>query len=130
MSEPTNEQIEAARSARSSNGYLLLGFALTFLPAPYNVISLLPLLLSVWGTARTTLALRRLNAPRALQVSNGIALGLTVALIATIALPLALRSNSAYNECIAGANTNVARQACDNQFHKSENGIWTTLFGS
>lgn len=128
MPEPTEQQLQAARSARSSNGYLLFGFVLTFLPFPFDLTALVPLVLSVWGSVRTSRALRRLQAPRGLQVSNGIALALTVGLILTLAVPLMLPGNTDYNNCMSGANTQTAQQVCKDRYHVSD-GFWGALVG-
>lgn len=128
MTEPSKDDVQAASASRASNGYLLLGFACTFLPAPFNVTALIPLLLSVLGSVRASRALRRLHAPRPIQVSNNVGLGLTILLMATVALPLLMPSHSAFDDCMAGANTHVAQQSCRDQFHRSGD-VWTTLFG-
>lgn len=123
---PPPDAVNAARTSRSSNGYLLLGFVLTFLPSPYRLIAILPLLLSVIGAARTSLALRRMHAPRPVQTSNLIGLAMTVTLMAILAVPAVLSIGSDRQACLDEANTRTARQACVDAY--GDGGVWDALF--
>lgn len=122
MSEPTNTQPQLTDAQRST-GYLLLGFALSWLPMPASGLAAIPLLASLIYGIRYQRFLRSAGAPKPTQRMGIISLVITGFLIAMVVAPLAKYQESLdYQRCMWGANTNQAAESCRAQFdeHPSE----------
>lgn len=95
--------------------YLLLGFALSWLPMPGTALALLPLVASFYYGVRYLNDLRRAGAREAVA-PNAIGVGLTAVLIAMVLAPVVQYERTMdYQRCLWGANTHQAREACESQ---------------
>ncbi len=107
----------AARHSRRSTGYVVLGFLATFMPMPFNIVAVVPLVAAAVESALTLRAMRADGAPAPMRRWTGVSIGVTVVLIAMVAMPyLFWGSTRDYNECMSGANTAAAQSACKQNF--------------
>ncbi|TWP35935.1 hypothetical protein [Leekyejoonella antrihumi] len=103
--------------SRRSTGYVLLGFLATFMPMPFNIVAIVPLVAAVVESVLTLRAMREAKAPRATRQWTGVSLAVTVMLIAMVGVPyLFWGATSSYQKCMDGANTNIAQASCKNSF--------------
>lgn len=122
VSEPTTEKRET-NDAQRSTGYLLLGFALSWLPMPISGLAAIPLAVSLFYGIRFQRQLRAMKAPAASRRMSVIGLAMTGLLIAMVVAPLAkYQASLDYQRCMWGANTQLAKASCENEFdqHPSE----------
>lgn len=109
--------------------YLLLGFALSWLPLPASGLAVIPLVLSFFYGVRFVRDLQRTGQRKAL-LPNMIGLAITAMLIAMLATPLVQYERTRdYQECLWGANTQQAQQSCQDSFDQHPGGVQTFLFG-
>lgn len=95
--------------------YLLLGFALSWLPMPGTALAVIPLVASFWYGVRYLRDVRSAGMKEAV-LPNAIGLGLTALLIAMVAVPLVQYERTLdYQRCMWGANTIQARDSCEAQ---------------
>lgn len=95
--------------------YLILGFALSWLPMPGMALAVIPLVASFYYGVRFIQDLKKSGQNKAVA-PNMIGLGLTALLIAMVVAPLVQYERTMdYQKCLWGANTNQAREACENQ---------------
>lgn len=119
MTEPRPEQDIAFRREKAKRTLpvsllVLLGLVAMYLPLPKRFIAFLPLVLAVVLTVR----LLRFLAPRAgrEKVWPGLTLGLVGLLLSTLAMQAAFYDKvSAYEQCLDGAQTSLARADCEQQ---------------
>jgi hypothetical protein len=107
-------------SARRSTVLLLLGLLATYLDLPWKAVALVPLSLAAWESTRSMRQMARAGAPRRAMVWSGVGLALTAYLAGTVLLMLALYGPfKTYQDCLAGANTAVAKAQCQNELDGS-----------
>ena len=120
MTEQKRVLPPGALNSRRAALYLLLGFLASLMPMPFNIVALVPLAFSVWESVRCMKALGDAGAPRGMRVWSGVGLALTVMLLVVVAIPYAFYGSTRdYQDCLAGANTHVAEQACQTRFGES-----------
>lgn len=96
--------------------YLLLGFVLSWLPLPVSGLAVIPLVISLYYGVRYLGDIRRAGLTGAV-LPNMIGLALTAALIAMVAAPLVQYQQTLdYQECLWGANTQQAHDACQSAY--------------
>jgi hypothetical protein len=106
--------------ARRSAVLLLLGLLATYLDLPWKAVALVPLTLAAWDTVRALRDMSRAGAPRRAMVWSGVGLALIAYLAGSVLLMLALYGPfKTYQDCLAGANTGVARAQCQNELDGS-----------
>lgn len=116
MTSPT-QQPPAATHSRRATGYLFLGLLASLMPMPFNLVALVPLGAAIYESVRLMRELHSDRAPRGLRVWAGVGLALTMALLISIVVPYLLYATTRdYNDCLAGANTQVAEQACEQRY--------------
>jgi hypothetical protein len=100
-------------AARRSAALLLVGLLATYLDLPWKAVALVPLVLAAWETTRSLRDMARARAPRRVMVWSGIGLALTAYLAGSVLLMLVFYGPfKTYQDCLAGANTAVARAQC------------------
>lgn len=112
MADPSSTS-PAVRHSRRSTGYVVLGFLASFMPMPYNVVAIVPLVAAVVESSLTLRAMNAERAPAPMRRWTGLSLVITVLLLATVAVPyLSWSTSRSYHECLTGANTEVAQSEC------------------
>ncbi len=119
MTEPRPEQDlayrrEKARRTVPVSLLVLLGIVAMYLPLPKRFVAFVPLLLAVVLTVR----LLRFLSPRSgrEKVWPARTLAMVGLLLSTLAMQVAFYDSvSAYEQCLDGAQTSLARGACDQQ---------------
>lgn len=119
MTEPSPEldiafRREKAKRTLPVSLLVLLGLVAMYLPLPKRFVAFLPLVLAVVLTIR----LLRFLAPRARRekVWPALTLGLVGMLLSTLAMQVAFYDKvSAYEQCLDGAQTSLARGDCEHQ---------------
>jgi hypothetical protein len=103
-------------AARRSALLLLLGLLATYLDLPWTAVALVPLVLAARETVRSMRAMTRAGAPRRAMVWPGVGLALIAYLAGSVLLMLAMYGPfTTYQNCLAGANTAVARAKCEHE---------------
>lgn len=103
----------AVMHSRRATGYLVLGLIASFLPQPYSLVAVVPLVAATVESVRTLRAMRGPQVPRGARSWTGVGLALTVALLTSVLLPyLPFGPGPDYRDCVAGANTQIAQQEC------------------
>ncbi len=107
-------------AARRSAVLLLLGLLATYLDLPWKAVALVPLALAARETVRSLRQMARAGAPRRAMVWSGVGLALIAYLAGSILLMLAMYGPfKTYQDCLAGANTAVARATCQDELNGS-----------
>lgn len=108
-----------------ANG-MLLGFLLSWLPTPWRWLAVIPLASAIFSAVRGLRRAPRGREARILRIWLGVGLGACLMLLAVTITPLLASPWTAdYRECMAGANTGVARAQCAND----HGNWWTRLMG-
>lgn len=116
MTEQERVLPPGAAHSRRAAFYLFIGFLASLMPMPFNLVAVLPLGFAVWSSIQTQRALGAAKAPTTTRFWSGIGLSLTVLLLLVVAIPYAFYSSShGYQDCLKGANTQTAKQACEQQ---------------
>lgn len=109
--------------------YLLLGFVLSWLPMPVSGLAVIPLVISLFYGVRYLGDIRRAGLKNAV-LPNAIGLGLTAALIAMVAAPLVQYQRTLdYQECLWGANTHQAQDACQSSYDEHPGSVQKFFLG-
>jgi hypothetical protein len=107
-------------AARRSAVLLLVGLLATYLDLPWKAVALVPLALAARETVRSLREMARAGAPRRAMVWSGVGLALIAYLTGSVLLMLAMYGPfTTYQDCLAGANTAVARAKCQDQLDGS-----------
>jgi DMSO reductase anchor subunit len=106
----------AAVHSRRASGYLLLGLLASFMPEPYNLVAVVPLVAAVVEHVLVLRALRTAEVPRVTRTWTVFGMGITLLLLGSLLMPYATLSSRDYRECMAGANTQLAEQDCAKRF--------------
>ena len=107
-------------AARRSAVLLLLGLLASYLDLPWKAVALVPLALAARETVRSLRQMARAGAPRRAMVWSGIGLALITYLAGSILLMLAMYGPfKTYQDCLAGANTAVAKATCQDELNGS-----------
>lgn len=95
--------------------YLLLGFALSWLPTPISGLAAIPLAISFVYGVRYLRDLKRAGMDQAV-LPNVIGLVLTGLLFVMVAAPVVQYERTMdYQRCLWGANTQQARDSCESE---------------
>ena len=96
------------------------GCSRRYLDLPWKAVALVPLVLAAWETVRSLRQMARAGAPRRAMVWSGIGLALIAYLAGSVLLMLAMYGPfKTYQDCLAGANTAVARAQCQDELDGS-----------
>jgi len=107
---------------------VLLGFLATFMPMPFNVVAIVPLIAAAVESVLTLRAMRAEEAPQATRQWTGVSLAVTLMLIAMVGVPyLFWGATSDYQQCMDGANTKIAQSSCKQSF--ADTNLLQSYFG-
>lgn len=106
----------AANHTRSASGYLLLGVLASLMPGPYHLVAIAPLAAAVVEHVRALRALRGSALPRSARTWSAVGLGICAMLLGSLVMPYASVSSRDYRDCLDGANTQLARQSCEQEY--------------
>ncbi|MEW1954888.1 hypothetical protein [Terrabacter sp. NPDC080008] len=127
MSQPRTEQDLAFRREKGKRTLpvsllVLLGLVAMYLPLPKRFVAFLPLVLAVVLTVRLLRFLSPRNGRE--KVWPALTLAMVGLLLSTLAMQVAFYDKvSAYERCLDGAQTTIARGECDQQRDASMLGL-------
>jgi len=89
------------------------------LPLPQRAVALVPIVLAAVTSVRELMRLRREQAPALMRFGPFLTLGFLGMLLAAVTQAALYQPLKAYQDCLAGANTETAKTACLKEHQQS-----------